>query len=143
MAFVNEKVGSSNLEVNKYTASLKSGVPFIEEWTIDREIECVLIQSWTARQDMYEGEFSLTGWLFYWKSEWITFTKQTDLGGKISDNCWESRTKIINLIIPDSISCHKQVILKDLRSALQTYGVAGAFDTKKYQFKLILDQSEV
>ncbi|MFZ3192529.1 MAG: hypothetical protein WA154_04880 [Moraxellaceae bacterium] len=143
MAFVNEKVRSTNSEVARYAATLATGLGFIESWTIDRERNLVLIEKWTARQDMYDGDFSITGWLFYWKGEWISFTKQTDLGGKISDKYWESRTKIKDLIVPTQYLDNRSDILNDLIDALQVYKVAGAFSEKDYEFNLILDLSEV
>ena len=74
MAFVNEHISAEDYEKYIETYKRQAGAPglFLEDWTIDRERECYLTCTHTVRQDMYEGNYSITKWLFFWEGRSLT-----------------------------------------------------------------------
>ncbi len=149
MAFVNvETMNLSREEKKKYNdlyASAHSGNGSVKglEWTIDRDREILLVCKYKERQDMYEGDFDLSYWLFYWHGEWIEFVQKKFSGVWVTDDHLKLARKIIKIDIPLAMAHLKEEIFHDIKDAFQVFRVAGAIETRNYQFDLTLDVSEV
>jgi len=149
VTFINEKGGLDRLAESQryaeiYHKDTGKNESFInEDWTIDRERGMLLVCVHNERQDMYEGNFGLSSWLFYWHGEWIHFAQKDSLGGKISDIHWRKTRTITNIKLSNSIKISYLEMFKDLKEAFQMYRFVGAFDKTEYLFDLTLDYSKV
>lgn len=149
MAFVNEKGGLARMAESQKYAELCNkatgrNVSFInEQWTIDREREMLLVCTYIVRQDMYEGDFGLSKWLFYWRGKWISFYQQDSLGGMVSDTYWRKTRKITEIKMPEEVNASQVEMFQDLKEAFQVYRIVGYRDTDKYRFDLTLDYGEI
>jgi hypothetical protein len=149
MTFVNEKggfvrVAESEKYAELYNKATGKNISFInEQWTIDREREMLLICVYKHRQDMYEGDFGLSDWLFYWHDAWIAFTQKDGNDGKISDVHWQITRTITKIEMPLVVKKNQLEMFRDLKDAFLVYRIGGVFSTKDYRFDLTLDLSEV
>ncbi len=149
MAFVNERgFMVDEAERTKYTdlyvsANGGKGSLGSANWTIDRERKMLLVCLYTEREDMYEGNFHRSRWVFYWQGEWVNFL-QKDYGKKVSDNHWQKTREIKEITMPTAIKKDEMIFFSDLKEAFQAYRVIGASeDDANYWFDLTLDISEV
>lgn len=103
----------------------------------------LLVCIYVERQDMYEGDYNLSTWLFLWRGEWIRFTQQDSLGGRISEKHWQSTRKIISVDMPKPVKAVQLDMYRDLEEAFRVYRLSGAFSVDDYIFDLKLDYSQV
>lgn len=149
MAFVNErgfmvnevdrkKYNDLYVQANKGKGDLGSA-----DWTIDREREMLLVCLYTERQDMYEGNFHRSNWVFYWHGEWVHFLQQ-DHSEKISENHWRKTREVKEITMPDIVKKDAVTFYSDLKEAFKVYRRIGAGEGgREYLFDLTLDISEV
>lgn len=128
MIFIFKQVGKGGLEV-----------------AIGRliEREMLLVCLYKEREDMYEGNFHRSRWVFYWNGEWVRFL-QHDYGKELFDNHWK-KTRIIKEITMSSAVKNKALdLFCDLKEAFEAYRIIGAGEEgDEYLFDLTLDVSEV
>ncbi len=149
MAFVNEKGGLQRaVDSEKYAAlyNKETGkqISFLnQQWTIDRDRKMLLVCTYEERQDMYEGDFFLSSWLFYWRNIWVSLSLKDYDFRRLSKDHYELTRKIIKIDFPQAPSSNQEVMFNDLRQAFQAYKVIGARAEREYRCDLTLDYSEV
>jgi len=128
VAFVNEYI--PELDYEKY--NLKEvcgrlnlshrGRMFSQSWTIDRERNIFLINTWSHREADCEGA------AFYWKGAWIPFeviVKKSEDNPEY-DSCW-SLYHIRKFNIPAWLESEGDAILNGLCEAYSAYAGGGVF----------------
>lgn len=146
MNFVNEYLSADDYEKYIEPYKAKTGIKslYLSDWTIDKEANCFLVNTHRVRQDMYEGDFSITLWLFLFSGEYIKFEQHTPLGSKRADGSYKVTNIIKEIDIPQSLQGKEQALFAVLKEAMEKskgVGVFGADDIKEYE--LSLDVSEV
>ena len=113
------------------------------QWTIDRDREMLLVCLYEEREDMYEGDFHRSRWVFYWHGEWVHFL-QHDYGKKIADSYFQITRKIKEITMPAAIKKEKMNFFNDLKEAFEEYRISGAVSkNRSLRVDLTLDISEV
>ncbi len=144
MAFMNEK--TNLVEHQKYSLLCRGAIGcylnYTSEWTIDREREMLLVHTGTERQDMYEGDFMLEYWRFYWRGQWVSFTSHKYPTEFVSETLCKTFRKVFDIEIPSSLLSEQSELFSDLKTAFDVYGLMGAVITE-YKTDAILDFSEV
>jgi hypothetical protein len=112
-------------------------------WTIDREREMLLVCLYREREDMYEGDFHISGWVFYWHGEWVHFL-QHNYGKKLADSYFKVTREIKEITMPISVKKDTETFFNDLKEAFEEYRISGALsDNPNLHVDLTLDMSEV
>jgi len=144
MTFINEYLSEDDYKkyIDPYKA--RSGVKslFLEDWTIDRERESFLTLTHTAREDMYEGDYSITFWLFLWKGEYIRFEQHQPIGEKVAKHHFKVTNIIKKIDIPESLT-NKEELFTVLKEAMDVNEGSGIFGSEKNKCEITLDLSEV
>lgn len=96
-----------------------------EDWTIDRERNMLLVCLRTERENMYEGNFSRSHWVFYWHGEWVRFMQQ-DHGKKLGDSYFQVTREINEIMMPVSIKEVALAFFNELKEAFEAYRITGA-----------------
>jgi len=145
MTFINEYLSEDDYKkyIDPYKA--RSGVKSlpVRRWTVDRERESFLTLTHTVREDMYEGDYSITYWLFLWEGEYITFVQHRPAIRKLYDHYFKATNIIKKIDLPESLTSRKEELFTILKEAMVVNRGSGVVGSQKKKCEITLELSEV
>jgi hypothetical protein len=132
MAFVNEYIPEADYvkyDLRKVCAEHNEPNPrrmYSRDWTIDREQDAFLIQTW------YHPHAQFSGFAFYWKGEWMFFEmRPTGLGEDATDGSVWTSYLVKGFAVPTALTAVRQEVVDALTQALAVYRGAGVSSSRQ------------
>ena len=144
MAFVNEYIPEADYD--KYDLrricgehnEAHPGSMYSRDWTIDRERDVFLIQTWTHREAVFNG------WAFYWRGEWVFFEMRPveSKYDRANNACW-FRFLVKGLAIREQCDISREELVNDLQAAISASpgGVTYSYSSRSATIEFIEGQA--